>query len=48
MLRKLHAKFSGIVFERDIPILSFGEGKKTDLPLNIKQVLVTPESSGEC
>lgn len=47
MLINLHKSFTELMFETGIPLLSFGEGKKSDLPFNFKLMIVPPESSSE-
>lgn len=46
-LLRLHDKFQELMFEEGIPLLSFAEGEKTQLPLNVKILMVPPESSGK-
>ena len=47
MLQKLHTAFTELMFETDIPLLSFGEGRKSDLPFNLKLMIVPTESSSK-
>lgn len=47
-LKKLHDRFKALVKEREVPVLSFGEGEKTVLPYlpGIRATIVPKESSG--
>ncbi|XP_064631236.1 protein SERAC1-like isoform X2 [Lineus longissimus] len=45
MLHELHEQFKYVVSRYDIPILSFGETQKMDVGLNLKLLIVPPESS---
>ncbi|XP_074641525.1 protein SERAC1-like [Tubulanus polymorphus] len=45
MLRQLHQDFTKLAFSLGFPVLSFGELEKMDLGLNVKAVVVPPESS---
>ena len=44
---ELHDRFRELMFDQGIPLLSFGEGQKTKVPLNLKLMIVPAESSGE-
>jgi hypothetical protein len=46
-LLKLHEKFQALMFDIGIPLISFAEGLKTILPLNLKVMMVPTESSGQ-
>ncbi|KAK2162794.1 hypothetical protein LSH36_91g02028 [Paralvinella palmiformis] len=45
VLLDLHKKFKTLIMSKHIPLLSFGEGSKTNLPFNIRAMFVPAESS---
>ena len=48
LLTNLHEHFTTLMKKNDIPMLSFGEGVKLDLPpFNYKTMVVPPESSSK-
>ena len=47
MLKTLHSRFTELVSTQSIRTLNLNEGCKTNLPFNMKEMMVPPECSGE-